>query len=349
MTRRFWSSHHGSTKLCHCHYSGNFSRYLIAIAISVGLPDSVGGVLSGPVSNVATRWGLSDLHCKGMVPIDEDETHEGIKTIRIQKACEFTTSSVLCVCIITWNMNGKMSVEDVTKLVSSNRKFDLLVFGLQEVPKCDVAQVLQETMAETHILLCQKTMQSLQMFLFGAKSSEKYIRELKVDKHAVGGCGGIIGRKKGAVAMYINFSGIRMVFVSCHLADITVWLGDLNYRLQGISSIPARKLIEENRQSKLRGKDQLLQEAEKGEVFNGYCEGTLLFKPTYKYNIGSSNYDTSYKIRVPSWTDRILFKVDHTSGLDAVLNSYEALDCIRSSDHKPVRAHLCLKVHGDSA
>ncbi|BAF12615.1 Os03g0626500 [Oryza sativa Japonica Group] len=290
------------------------------LEISQGLPDSVGGVLSGPVSNVATRWGLSDLHCKGMVPIDEDETHEGIKTIRIQKACEFTTSSVLCVCIITWNMNGKMSVEDVTKLVSSNRKFDLLVFGLQEVPKCDVAQVLQETMAETHILLCQKTMQSLQMFLFGAKSSEKYIRELKVDKHAVGGCG-----------------------------DITVWLGDLNYRLQGISSIPARKLIEENRQSKLRGKDQLLQEAEKGEVFNGYCEGTLLFKPTYKYNIGSSNYDTSYKIRVPSWTDRILFKVDHTSGLDAVLNSYEALDCIRSSDHKPVRAHLCLKVHGDSA
>jgi hypothetical protein len=41
---------------------------------------------------------------------------------------------------------------------------------------------------------------------------------MKVDKYAVGGCGGIIGRKKGAVAMYINFSGIRMVFVSCHLA-----------------------------------------------------------------------------------------------------------------------------------
>lgn len=47
---------------------------------------------------------------------------------------------------------------------------------------------------------------------------------------------------------------------------------------------------------KLRRKDQLLQEAEKGEVFNGYCEGTLSFKPTYKYNVGSSNYDTSYKV-----------------------------------------------------
>jgi len=47
---------------------------------------------------------------------------------------------------------------------------------------------------------------------------------------------------------------------------------------------------------KLRGKDQLLQEAEKGEVFNGYCEGTLSFKPTYKYDVGSSIYDTSYKV-----------------------------------------------------
>jgi len=127
-------------------------------------------------------------------------------------------------------------------------------------------------------------------------------------------------------------------------ADITVWLGDLNYRLEGISSIPARKMIEENRQSKLRGKDQLLQEAEKGEVFNGYYEGTLTFKPTYKYDVGSSIYDTSHKIRVPSWTDRILFKVDHSSGMDAVLSSYESLDCVRSSDHKPVKAHLCLKV-----
>lgn len=316
-----------------------------------------------------------------MVSVDEGGTHEGIKTIRIQKACDFITSSVLCVCIVTWNMNSKMSVQDVRKLVSSDRKFDLLVIGLQEAPKCDVAQVLQEAMADTHILLCQKTMQSLQMYLFGAKSSESYIREIKVDEHAVGGCGGVIGRKKGAVAMYINFSGIRMVFVSCHLAahehkvekrnsecqhishslfskndihyaksaDITVWLGDLNYRLEGITSMPARKMIEENRQSKLRDKDQLLQEAEKGEVFNGYCEGTLSFKPTYKYNVGSNNYDTSYKIRVPSWTDRILFKVDHTSGLDAILSSYEALDCVTSSDHKPVMAHLCLKVRGSDS
>jgi hypothetical protein len=81
----------------------------------------------------------------------------------------------------------------------------LLVLGLQEAPKSGVAQVLQEAMADTHMwgifqvnifyqntfkvstvfwntsmlvfrLLCQKNMQSLHMYLFGAKSSESYIR-----------------------------------------------------------------------------------------------------------------------------------------------------------------------------
>jgi hypothetical protein len=52
------------------------------------------------------------LHNSGMDSIGEDRTHEGIKTIPIQKACEFTTSSVLCVCIITWNMNGKVHMSN---------------------------------------------------------------------------------------------------------------------------------------------------------------------------------------------------------------------------------------------
>jgi inositol-1,4,5-trisphosphate 5-phosphatase len=52
---------------------------------------------------------------------------------------------LVCVLVV------KMSVEDITKLVAPNRKFDLLVVGLQEAPKCDVSQVLQETMADTHM------------------------------------------------------------------------------------------------------------------------------------------------------------------------------------------------------
>ncbi|MBA0565868.1 hypothetical protein Golob_010723, partial [Gossypium lobatum] len=86
----------------------------------------------------------------------------------------------------------------------------------------------------------------------------------------------------------------------------------------------------------LTSKDQLLQEAQRGLIFHGYCEGTLTFKPTYKYNIGSSNYDTSYKVRVPSWTDRILFKIEDPDEISASLHCYESVDDIYSSDHKPV-------------
>lgn len=39
-----------------------------------------------------------------------------------------------------------------------------------------------------------------------------------------------------------------------------------------------------------------------GIVFAGYHEGPLLFRPTYRYDIGTDTYDTSEKMRVPAWT-----------------------------------------------
>ncbi|KAG6591335.1 Type IV inositol polyphosphate 5-phosphatase 11, partial [Cucurbita argyrosperma subsp. sororia] len=134
----------------------------------------------------------------------------------------------------------------------------------------------------------------------------------------------------------------------CIALQVTVWLGDLNYRIEGISTHPARNLIRKNLLSLLRRRDQLMQEAERGRIFDGYCEGTLSFKPTYKYNVGSSKYDSSYKVRVPSWTDRILFKLDELEKISANLCSYDSMDEIYSSDHKPVKAQLCLRLTNTS-
>lgn len=50
------------------------------------------------------------------------------------------------------------------------------------------------------------------------------------------------------------------------------------------------------------------------------------------------------QVRVPSWTDRILFKIEDPDKINATLHSYESIDGIYSSDHKPVKAHLCLKL-----
>ncbi|KAL8166050.1 hypothetical protein V2J09_007549 [Rumex salicifolius] len=307
--------------------------------------------------------------------------NQGINTVDTYYGdCEFSGSSFLCVSIITWNMNGRVWYEDLKELVGvgTKRKYDLLVIGLQEAPGNKISKLLKSALSPTHVLLGKSVMQSLQLYTFGPMYSEFNIKELKIDKYAVGGCGTILMRRnKGAVAIRIEYKGVIMLFVACHLSahvhnveernsqlkrisealfstklvspfagrpQLVVWLGDLNYRLQGIDSYPARDLIHSNLQSLLTPKDQLLREAERGAIFQGYNEGTLSFKPTYKYDIGSSNYDTSHKVRAPAWTDRILFKNEDPDNIRATLHCYDSMDSIHGSDHKPVKAHLCLNV-----
>ncbi|XP_058069151.1 type IV inositol polyphosphate 5-phosphatase 11 isoform X2 [Magnolia sinica] len=324
----------------------------------------------------AVRRRSRDRHKRLTATNTHHSIHEGIKTVVAENFCESSSNvPVLCMCIVTWNMNGKVSSEDFVELIGGNRNFDLFVVGLQEVPRHNVARLLKAILVDTHRLVGEAIMQSLQLFVFGQKNSDLSTK-VKVEKHSIGGFGGLIGRKKGAVTISLSFKGVHMQFTSCHLSahtrnveernlewryichallsnrnpyarppHITVWLGDLNYRIQGIETSPARSLIQKNLHKTLTSKDQLLREAERGQIFNGYCEGTLAFKPTYKYNVGSSDYDTSYKGRVPSWTDRILFKIEESADIDVALRSYESVDSIDSSDHKPVRAHLCLKIN----
>jgi hypothetical protein len=58
----------------------------------------------------------------------------------------------------------------------------------------------------------------------------------------------------------------------------------------------------------------------------------LNFKPTYKYDDNSDVYDTSKKMRVPSWTDRILYT---QQGSELV---YYGRRENKFSDHRPVLA-----------
>lgn len=37
-------------------------------------------------------------------------------------------------------------------------------------------------------------------------------------------------------------------------------------------------------------------------AFEAYQEGPILFRPTYRYDVGTDNYDTSEKMRIPAWT-----------------------------------------------
>lgn len=44
-----------------------------------------------------------------------------------------------------------------------------------------------------------------------------------------------------------------------------------------------------------------------GLAFSGYDEGPLLFRPTYRYDVGTDTYDTSEKQRIPAWTGKFSF------------------------------------------
>ncbi|KAJ7562619.1 hypothetical protein O6H91_03G077500 [Diphasiastrum complanatum] len=133
-------------------------------------------------------------------------------------------------------------------------------------------------------------------------------------------------------------------------ADLLVWVGDLNYRIDELSYEEAVNLISQERWKTLLGKDQLRTEMTAGRVFQGMREGAINFPPSYKFDKGYQyvqGYDSSEKRRVPAWCDRVLFR-DSFSGTESRKGSelshpvmasvigYNSCMEVADSDHKPI-------------
>nr|XP_033206446.1 inositol polyphosphate 5-phosphatase E isoform X3 [Bombus vancouverensis nearcticus] len=137
--------------------------------------------------------------------------------------------------------------------------------------------------------------------------------------------------------------------------DCVFWCGDLNFRL----AQPREEVIQwvtdacfpQQLPVNLH-KDQLKTILSEGAVLRGFEEAPITFPPTYKYDPGTQNFDSSSKQRTPAYTDRILFKgKGHTRGYirrvsyessnsykDGVIECliYDSVPSICTSDHKPV-------------
>ncbi|CAK9797954.1 Type II inositol 1,4,5-trisphosphate 5-phosphatase [Anthophora plagiata] len=205
----------------------------------------------------------------------------------------------------------------------------------------------------------------MMLLIYALNSHIPYIKDVSVDTVGTG----IMGKmgNKGGVAVSCSIHNTSICFVNAHLAahceeyerrnqdyadictrlsfskyvppksfkdhDQIYWLGDLNYRITEMDVITAKQYIDAKDYAPLLALDQLGQQRRLGRVLQGFHEAEIKFKPTYKYDPGTDNWDSSEKGRAPAWCDRILWK-----GEAITSNDYRSHPELKISDHKPVSA-----------
>jgi len=236
-------------------------------------------------------------------------------------------------------------------------------------------ELLQETLGKMYFKLCSRTLQATHLIIFVNKSLRSEL--INVTSAAVPtGVGNRLGNK-GGIGVKLEIGETTFLIITSHLAahqgacdsrntmfhrigqdlhrtfserqtindekpllevfDYVIWCGDLNYRINSTRET-VLACLNKNMHEALLEYDQLYQQIDHGNCFRGFDEGALNFRPTYKFDKDSDTYDSSPKQRVPSWTDRILFK--KTPGIRIM--AYDSVPDIRTSDHRPVWASfLC--------
>lgn len=205
----------------------------------------------------------------------------------------------------------------------------------------------------------------MMLIVFVKEQHFAYIRGVATDNVGTG----IMGKlgNKGGVAVRLDIHNTSICFVNAHLAahveeyerrnqdyrdicsrisfpkflppktikdhDQIYWFGDLNYRITEMDVSTVKHLIEKNNFDDILVYDQLKQNYLAGRAFEKYTEGRITFRPTYKYDTGSDEWDSSEKNRAPAWCDRILWKGEKISQI-----SYRSHPSLKISDHKPVSA-----------
>lgn len=123
--------------------------------------------------------------------------------------------------------------------------------------------------------------------------------------------------------------------------EVCILNGDLNYRIDTMSRDIVIKAVQTKNLKKLLERDQLLVSRKRNAAFGlkAFAELPINFDPTYKYDVGSDNYDTSEKHRAPAWCDRILYR-----GRGKIKQlDYQRHD-LRISDHRPVSGTFRVRV-----
>ena len=237
--------------------------------------------------------------------------------------------------------------------------------------------LIMSVLGTKYVPLRSHTLQATHMIIFVHKGIEHMCHEVNSAAIATG-VANTLGNK-GAVGISFLFGKTKFIFMNAHLAanqnkvkdrntqankiveempqllnkhsestvsidaqhTRTFFMGDLNYRIRGNYNL-VMQLIELNMQEVMVNNDQLKWSIKESLSFHNFSEAPLHFKPTYRFDLGTNNYDSSAKKRIPAWCDRILFRPD---GIKCI--AYNADFSLMNSDHKPVYASFEVDVDVD--
>ena len=231
----------------------------------------------------------------------------------------------------------------------------------------NILKGMKGTESDSYQIVTELDLVGIYIIIFAKKSIIKYIKNFDYQIIKTGFMGSI--GNKGACLLRFNINDSKIAIACNHLSagqelyesrrteitdvlntsfkkypninfkdyDYYFFFGDLNSR---ISLDYSNELIDDilkNHSKTLNGDfnnilihDQIKKYQKESSLILQMDEAPIKFSPTYKYIIGSNEYDKNKK-RIPSWTDRILFKkFSETSPL-----AYNK--CLLSlSDHQPI-------------
>ncbi|GAA6029323.1 hypothetical protein JCM8097_003620 [Rhodosporidiobolus ruineniae] len=124
--------------------------------------------------------------------------------------------------------------------------------------------------------------------------------------------------------------------------EITILSGDLNYRIDARRDVVVSAVASGNCES-LLPHDQLLKNLATNQAFRlrSFKEPPIHFPPTYKYDPGTDQYDSSPKRRIPAWCDRILYRADRADKVTPL--QYRRWE-VNVSDHRPVSSAFDVQI-----
>ncbi|KKZ65681.1 hypothetical protein EMCG_01243 [[Emmonsia] crescens] len=123
--------------------------------------------------------------------------------------------------------------------------------------------------------------------------------------------------------------------------EICILNGDLNYRIDSMPRNTVIEAVKAHNLPKLLDRDQLLASRRKNPGFRlrSFNEAPITFAPTYKYDVGSDQYDSSEKKRSPAWCDRLLYR-----GVGKIKQLEYRRHEVKVSDHRPVSGLFKMRI-----